>query len=471
MAALTLVILCSMWWIYFDDVAGSRIRPTRLGPFVWVQAHLPLTMAVTAVGVSIKKAVTLDPFTVGEAKVRWLLCGSLAFALLMVGVIDAVTERRQAELGDRQRVRMRVVSAIFVLLIVPAGAGMDSWVFLAFVAAACFMQVLFDLSMAPLMEDREAHDRDAQRAFDGLRQEAPASVEEAPAEPPRPRRRDISEAVRRGAPSELRTDLYAYFMEGSWARLFANMGVIFVFANALFAALYLLEPEGVSDVRPGHFFDAFSFSVQTMSTVGYGSMSPTTTFAHSVSIVEAAMGLLGAALATGLVFAKASRPRSSVMFSDAAVVTTRHGAQTLMMRAGNARGNDLVEATVRVVAVIEEVTPEGETMRVLHDLALKREMTPLFVVSWTIMHPLDESSPLFGVDEVNADERLSALVVTMTAYDSTYGQTIHARTIYYPEDLRFGHRFVDIIDTLDDGRLLIDYEKFHHTEPQQLEGE
>ena len=108
-------------------------------------------------------------------------------------------------------------------------------------------------------------------------------------------------------------------------------------------------------------------------------------------------------------------------------------------------------------------------MRRVRDLELVRAVQPLFSLTWLIIHPLDENSPLFGISEESVDDRLLALVATMTGYDGTYAQTTHSRYMWYPEDLVFGHRFVDVLSTLDDGRLSVDYRKFHMTEPIRSE--
>lgn len=162
------------------------------------------------------------------------------------------------------------------------------------------------------------------------------------------RRRDlptrITEPVRLGAPSELRRDLYFFFIEGSWTRLMATLAFLYVLVNALFAALYLFVPGSISGGDES-FADAFFFSVQTFSTLGYGAMSPASPWADLIVTIEAATGLLGVALATGLMFAKASRPSSGVMFSQPVVVTERDGVPTLTFRVANARGNDVVDAS------------------------------------------------------------------------------------------------------------------------------
>ncbi len=459
LGALTLLITCCLWWIYFDDVAGSRIKPKPAAAFVWVYAHLPLTLAVTATGVAIKKAVYFVPPEAAPPKYRWLLCGTLALALLSVSVIDHVTERRQAEMSDGARTTVRVSCAALVLVLAAAGAFLPSWLFLTLVSAVCVGQVVFDLSMAPLMAHPHAAHEDAHETFT-----KPAAADLARARA-RGSRRDVSEAVRKGAPSHLRRDLYFHLMDGGWLRVFVTLSALFVVVNVVFAVLYLLEPGSVNQVRPDSFLDAFSFSVQTIATIGYGAMSPRTPYAHTIMVIEAAFGVLAVALATGLMFAKASRPSSAILFSDVAVVCNRNGRPTLHFRVGNARGNDVVEATMRAVALIDETTDEGNHLRRLHDLKLERDTTPLFVLSWSLFHVLDEDSPLFGLDLQRLAERPPVLIATMTGYDATYAQTTHARRIYHAEDILIGATFVDVISQLDDGRMMVDYDNFHRTRP------
>jgi inward rectifier potassium channel len=138
----------------------------------------------------------------------------------------------------------------------------------------------------------------------------------------------------------------------------------------------------------------------------------------------------------------------------------------LTLRVGNARGNEIVEASMRVVALIDEKSVEGRTMRRLHDLELVRSTSPLFVLTWQVMHVIDESSPLYGIRPENLKEQLALFVVTLTGHDATYGQTIHGRIMYYPENVYFDHHFVDVLSTLPDGRFLVDYDKFHEVEPE-----
>lgn len=271
-------------------------------------------------------------------------------------------------------------------------------------------------------------------------------------------------ALRLGTPVEHRSDLYALLMGGSWARLSGAIALAYLVLNAVFAGLYLLEDGAIQNAAPGSFADAFFFSVQTFATIGYGGMTPRTPYANALVTVEAAVGLLTTALATGLMVAKAARPRSAALFSDCMVVTPRNGVPTLMFRVGNARGNDIVDASITVVALLEELTAEGEHMRRLVDVPLARSRTPIFGLTWTVVHPLDDSSPLRDADFTGAGH-LVTFIVTLTGHDGTYGQTTYARRFYAPADVRVGHRFVDVMSQLPDGRMVIDYARFHDTEP------
>lgn len=148
-AVLTLLLTCCVWWIYFDDVAGSKLKEEKLGPMIWLYAHLPLQMGLTTLGVGINKAVHFNLFEAVPVKYAWLLCGALALSFLSVAVIDAVTERRQAELSDRARVNVRLFSGILFLLLALTGKTMLAGWFLAVVMLICVGQVAFDMMMAP----------------------------------------------------------------------------------------------------------------------------------------------------------------------------------------------------------------------------------------------------------------------------------------------------------------------------------
>ena len=462
-SGVVLLITCSIWWIYFDDVAGSHIRQKRGGWIVWLYAHIPLQIAITAVGVAVKKAVEFDFVEPAAAKYRWLLGGAIAAVFFSVAVIDSVTERRQAELSDRARINARALSGLLVLVLAPAGGAMTGGAFLSLITVLCVSQVIFDMMMAPF--ESAEHEEIGHRPTAELdRESTEAGTSLRPEGGPK---WDVMDAVRKGTPSNLRRDLYFYLIEGSWTRVFVVFVFLYLVSNLFFAALYAIRPGCIANAHPDSFLDAFFFSVQTMSTIGYGAMSPATDYGHAVVTFEAAFGLLGVALATGVMFAKASRPSAGVLFSEPLVLTTMHGKPTLTFRAGNARGNEVVDASMSVTAVMHEITPEGHHMRRLLDLPLVRARSPIFVLSWQAMHVVDESSALAAVDFEHFDRHVFSIVVTLTGHDATYGQTIYARHVYYPDDLRLAARFVDVISQLPDGRLMIDYTRFHETVPDE----
>jgi len=346
-----------------------------------------------------------------------------------------------------------------MMLLAPAGGTMTTGMFLLLVATLCVAQVVFDMMMAPFEEVPE-HTK-TESIADHARRRAAGDLSAGEAS----RKTELDTIVRKGAPSELRRDVYFYFMEGTWRRFFVALMFFYIIVNVFFAALYVIQPGCIANARADSFADAFYFSVQTFSTIGFGALSPATSYGNVVVVIEAAVGLLTVALATGVMLAKAGRPRTGVLFSSKMLAITRHGVPTLTFRVGNARGNEIVDANMSVTVLVDEITPEGEHLRRLHDLGLVRKRSPLFAVTWSVMHEIDEHSPLHGFPIDDLQRHVLRFIITMTGHDGIYGQTVYARHSYFPEDISTTHRFVDIISELPDGRMMVDYGKFHDIEP------
>jgi inward rectifier potassium channel len=166
------------------------------------------------------------------------------------------------------------------------------------------------------------------------------------------------------------------------------------------------------------------------------------------------------AMASGLMFSKFARPTARVIFSSKMLVSTRDGKPCLVLRMANGRANEIVEATLRISVLKPEVTAEGEKLRRFHDLALVRSQTPLFTLTWLVLHVIDEQSPLFGETDASLHAMNVRFIVTLTGIDSTFAQTVHARTSYFADDVVWGGRFADVTTQLPDGRLQVDYAKF-----------
>lgn len=279
-----------------------------------------------------------------------------------------------------------------------------------------------------------------------------------------PRMNDPTDVVRVGGKNTYLVDLYHFLLVGPWRRLVLIVASVYTGLNSLFAALYLAGGDCITGATPGSFKDAFFFSVQTFSTIGYGVMAPKTAWAGAVVTLEAFIGLITVAMATGLMFAKFSRPTARVLFSDKIAIGVRNGKPTLSLRMANERGNDIIEATFRVTVLKPEITAEGEKIRRLFDLPLVRSETPLFAISFTAFHVIDEKSPLFGETPESLQRDAMRFIVTLTGLDGTFAQTIHARRIYEAPDVAWNARFVDVLSNLPDGRLQVDLSKFHDVE-------
>jgi inward rectifier potassium channel len=260
-------------------------------------------------------------------------------------------------------------------------------------------------------------------------------------------------------------DLYHLLLTMSWPAFLGLIWVLYAISNAVFALAYLAGGNCIHNARPGSFQDAFFFSVQTMATIGYGAMYPSTAYANWVVTLEAMVGLLGVAMVTGLAFARFSRPTARVLFSRVAVIRPYHGVPTLMFRTANLRYNQILEAQMSVTLVRNEISPEGEFMRRFYDLNLVRNRTPVFALSWTVMHAIDETSPLYGATPELLAEQEIEIVVTMTGLDETVSQTVHARHSFIASEILWNMRFVDVFSRRADGPLSLDYSRFHDVVP------
>lgn len=257
-------------------------------------------------------------------------------------------------------------------------------------------------------------------------------------------------------------DIYHLLMEASWTRLLVFIAAMYLGTNAFFAGLYVLAGDSIHGAEKGSFSDAFFFSVQTLSTIGYGVMAPKGFLGSTLVTFEAFIGLLGMAMASGLMFSKFARPTARVIFSSKMIVSTRDGKPCLVLRMANGRANnEIIEATLRISVLKPEVTTEGEKMRRFHDLVLVRSQTPLFTLTWLVIHVIDEQSPLFGETDASLHAMSVRFIVTLTGIDGTFAQTVHARTSYFADDVVWGGRFVDVTSQLPDGRLQVDYTKFN----------
>jgi inward rectifier potassium channel len=287
--------------------------------------------------------------------------------------------------------------------------------------------------------------------------------------PPRIRERLVrtdegEEITVRGVQASPFRDVYHLFLRASWPVALALAVGGFLAMNALFALAYLAVG-GVSGARPGSLFDAYAFSVETMATIGYGEMHPASPAAHLLVIVEAVVGLLVTALFTGLAFAKFSQPTARIVFSDKIAYGPVNGLPTLSFRVGNERGNNILEATVRVVMVRTEPTREGGIFYKMYDLPLVRERSPAISRSWNAMHVVEPGGLLHGYTPETLQRDEVELIVTVVGTDDTSLQPVHARKRYRDGDIAWGARLADVLTAREDGSLVLDLERFHDVLP------
>lgn len=274
--------------------------------------------------------------------------------------------------------------------------------------------------------------------------------------------------VRLGLSHKPWSDLYHGLLRKSWAQLLGMIVVLYTAANALFAVLYFADG-GVENAHT--FLDHFFFSVHTMMTIGYGTMSPRSLGANVLVAMQALLGLIGAAMTTGLFYGKFSLPTARVLFSRVAVISQRDGGPAFMFRMANERTNQVVEAELHVVLARSETTVEGEQIRRFHNMRLQRDRNAIFALTWTVVHPITPDSPLFGETLDTLKARRAEILISVVGIDETSSVTIHARSSYAPDEIIWGGRFADILSARADGKSQIDYSKFHDvvvTDPKML---
>jgi inward rectifier potassium channel len=260
-------------------------------------------------------------------------------------------------------------------------------------------------------------------------------------------------------------DLFHYFMTVSWPRVFGTLAAFFLAFDLLFGFLYHLVPGCIANLNPPGFTGAFFFSVETLATVGYGDMHPQTLYGHVVAMAEIFVGLMSLALITGIMFARFSRPRARFLFTKNAVVRPIDGNLTLLIRAANERQNVVQDASAQLRMLRDEVSEEGFRIRRVIDLPLVRSEHPMFVLGWTIMHVIDDASPLKSETAASLHEVSTSFVLSLSGTDETTGQVLMARAEYSSDDIRWNATFRDILEEAEDGTLHVDYRKFNDVEP------
>ena len=258
---------------------------------------------------------------------------------------------------------------------------------------------------------------------------------------------------------------YHALLTMSWRAYFGIVITAYFVVNLVFAAAYEACGPGALEVagaRQASYLEAFFFSVQTLATIGYGRISPVGMTANLLVTVESLVGLLGLALATGILFARFSRPIADILFSHNAIVSPYRDIQAFMFRIANRRTNEMLEVQAEVIFSRLE---GPQRVRRFHVLSLERPRVVFFPLSWTVVHPIGETSPMRGLTHQDLVDSEAEVLILLTGIDETFSQTVQARSSYKADEIVWGARFRDVFHRSPDGRVLaVDVAKLHDIE-------
>jgi len=256
---------------------------------------------------------------------------------------------------------------------------------------------------------------------------------------------------------------YLYLINMSWLGFFAVTFSAYVVVNTLFALVYYSLPPnqlqgGETSTALDHFLNGFFFSAHTLTTVGYGSISPRGIAANIVAAIEAMAGLMGFALATGLLFGRVARPSARIGYSRSMVVAPYQDGTSLQFRVVNRRSNNLMEMDAKMVLML--VTgPPGNLQREYHALKLERNSVYFFALTWTIVHPIDEESPLYGKTPADLEKLQAEVMILVKGFDDTFSQTVHSRYSYRYDEVVWGARFAPAFQINQAGDMVLEVDK------------
>jgi inward rectifier potassium channel len=259
-------------------------------------------------------------------------------------------------------------------------------------------------------------------------------------------------------------DTYHFILTLSWPGFAGLVFGVYLLINLLFAALYLLNPHAVAEMRPGSFFDAFFFSVETLATVGYGHMYPESFYGHLIAMLEIIAGMFGLAVITGLIFVRFSRPTARIHFSKVAVIAPFDGVPNLMIRVANLRHQAMVEPEFRMILLRSFITAEGEEIRRFRSLKLEFDHLIAFPTVLTVRHRIDEQSPLVGMTPEDFQQQDIRIVASVVGVDTVIVAPVQSFADYNYDQIEWHRRFVEIYDQDEEGQWTVDYARIDETE-------
>ncbi|HEX8546299.1 MAG TPA: ion channel [Cytophagaceae bacterium] len=263
------------------------------------------------------------------------------------------------------------------------------------------------------------------------------------------------------------SNTYHWLVSISWLHFTLLLFLGFTLINVFFATLYIVfgieylsGVHAVSDLEK--FFEAFFFSTQTFTTVGYGRISPVGFTTSLVASLESLIGLLTFAIGTGLLYGRFSRPNANILFSENALIAPYQGMSSFQLRLVNARNNQLIEVEASINLSFKLKNDDGSEIRKFHNLKLERDKISLFPTNWTLVHPIDETSPLFDFNKADLDASQAEFFVIVKAFDDTFSQTVYSRTSYSFDEVVYGAKFVSMVTKDDFGSTILELAKLNN---------
>lgn len=260
-------------------------------------------------------------------------------------------------------------------------------------------------------------------------------------------------------------DPYYFAVALSWPQFLLSLIALFAAINLCFGLLYLVRPGSLANAHVGSLSDAFFFSLETATTVGYGDIYPAGFYGRVVAGSEMMVGLAFTALTTGLLFVRFSRPKARITYAKNAVIAVHNGSPALMIRIGNARFSMISGAAAHLGVICTSRGPDGQLLRQVHELALARPRLPLFTLIWTLVHQIDAASPLHGYDDARLVEDDVHLFVSIEGHDVTLGTTIVDTQDYGPSEILCGMRYAGIVSVDAEGHPSADLRDLSDIEP------
>jgi inward rectifier potassium channel len=271
--------------------------------------------------------------------------------------------------------------------------------------------------------------------------------------------------VRTGQSFFERFSPYHYLVSISWLRFNTFVVVAYLVINILFAFIYLAFGVNNLNIQHTHFLqdllDSFFFSVQTFTTVGYGRLNPTSDIESFIAGIESLTGLMGFALATGLLYGRFSKPNAKIIYSKNAIIAPYKDITAFEFRISNARDNQLIEADIQVMLSMKDKGKGREAKRVFHNLSLERQKVTFFSLTWTIVHPIGKESPLYGLTANDLKEADAEFLILLKAFDDTFSQTVHSRSSYKYDEIIWDAAFRSVYLDTKSGISTIDMRLIH----------